>query len=335
VKLLIVLTFILTSCASLYDAPKPKWAEREDVQLKDGELTWFLGSANSRNSKEAKAESDLDSKKNITELVSKNVNLFSKSMVEDRVDDARSRNKVFSYSDVLPVPLEKKRVYSERVDGRYIHYTDIAVKTANIQTVQKTSKPVEFDKALNQQELDTSIYDVNEEYDRGLEFLDKEHIIHWSPFNTDGSHAVSFGYERSFARRRFGIEFGFISNSNESEEYINNKGYEYDAYNKQYIDLNYSLIRNHDSLLILTVGGTKKSSVEGYKDGFNDKETIEKEMDLSGYAYGIKYRSLFHESDWGYQLELKQEVLSGTNKDGDEVENEQIPFGSFGLFVNF
>jgi hypothetical protein len=261
----------------------------------------------------------------MTELVSKSVTIFSKSAMSSGLEQTSSKQKVVSFTNAVQVPMAKKRRFYERATGKYVSYTDIAVKTVDINKIKSQSTDIAFDKAVSAEELDTSINDVNQNYEKSLGLLDRNMAFYYNPFSTDGFYAFSIGGGYSFFRRLISIDmfysYKIIDDETENTRFGTRTTSAYKS--KVGANLNISLYRKYNQTLSIGVGFTSMT-YEKTVDVAGDSMTLDKKERFSGSAL-IRYRKEFDASQWGYQIDLKSE---------DYREPSRLT-GSIGLYMSF
>jgi hypothetical protein len=326
---------ILSSCAS-YTPPTPEWSKRNAVEMEDENRIWYLGIGESKSLNEAIQRSEANSKGQIAEYLSKAVNVFGKNRHDETNTTSRTQSRTFTYTDVIPVPFKKKRRFYNKDEGKYTVFTDIAVSKSDIANVKETSTPIEFNKAINEDELNMNVENINDDYDRSLSFLEKKHLFHWSPITTEGLVFAHIGYEYSFFERRLGIEVSTLVHQDKDAEYSSDVGgHELENIERHTIELNLSVYKSYKKLFIISVGYVQYSKEKGVDSNY--EEDIKEKESYSGISTGIKYKSLFDNSNWGYQLSLYSQKLEGeltkeTAKEDKELNNT---FGSLGFFYGF
>lgn len=311
----------------------PEWSKRSSIILKDKKYIWFLGMGESKRLNEALNDSDLDAKKNLIENLSDGMNVYQKSNVQDTNKSSSIKTTTYTYSDVLPVPLKNKRIYKTKKSGKWVIYTDIAISIKDEKYIKKYKKKPKYDEALNDHELDGTYYnDYSEEDDL---FLDTNHLIHWTPLLTDGLAAASFGYELSFNRRQFALEYHYIGRGGKDTTYSEGSdGYKFEESKKQVITFNYAVSRVYNEVIYLSLGYVTSFTQRGVETVTSDIEDIEEE-ELSGATAGVKYRKLFNNSQGGYLINARHEQLSGTGFKDEDIEKKNNTVLEFGLFYSF
>lgn len=338
-KLFIALFFILTNFVLAEEAPKPKWAKRQNTVLKGQKhegvaVTWYLGIAESRNMNEAKEKAELDAKKTIIQVTSPSVKLFTKNLNQETLTGNQAKSKTFSHTDIVPIKVHTMRQWRERVDGLTVYYYDIAVTDQYLASLKDKKKTVPFEQAFDYSEQSTQIEDVNENYEDRLNFLDDHHLLIYRVFTHERLNTFSLGYEYSFSKKLISIEvfFNLDIDSDDANDGVYNKSYT--EYNKSAVDLNIGLYRKYNRVLYLSIGYVENDEETG-KEKYNGEEVVLTKNKNDGFSAGFKFRYAYDGSlRSGFQLEAKSELLSG-KMDNANIDNKSNFESSFGIFLSF
>jgi len=306
----------------------PTWASREEIRLVQDNKIWFLGIAEARTLNAARKNSEDDAKRNLVEFLSGDVRISGQSKLTETDSSSKAQAAMFTTTSTLSVPIKGKRQHIERRDDMYVVYFDISIDQSDVPEIKKSATEPEA-----HSDLGMNPDFVTKDKDPDPTFAEKHNLLYWMPVLSNGMTAYSIGYELSFFKRRFSLEYHFIGIDETDKSFDSGKnGYHYEKKGENNFDLNFGVFKRHNQVLQLSIGMVSGSEETGYENSGIKNEV--RKSDWSGLSTGLKYKATAGSSDtFGYILQLKGQQLKD-KKNGIEQNRNEIYFGA-GVFIAF
>lgn len=320
-----IILFLVLSLPIFADGPaKPDWAKRQKTKIQKGDTVRFLGVAESISLDKAKKESKMDAYLQLTELSTDKNQIMGKTVMQNSLNSSRSDTDIAAISPILKVDFENFEQYWEKVDGKWIVYTDAIVKKGKLEKSIKEAVMIPAKKMYPEYFDSFQTSEINEDYERSKTLLDKHWSIRWAPITTDGFYILDLGLEYNILRRLISIET-FYSLKSDTKDSNGSLTEEITTTRQKYgATLFFSPYRKFNKTFSIGLGyQTKRDDLER-DSGANETETIRKSSDNSPIVK-IRYRKSFEDSGWGYEINLKFE-------DEEEIKNNTAAIGFFYSF---